>query len=372
MVGLHRSAPRVARKPRRTAALLVATIGLLLLSAAWWAPAAPADVQPVTTAAAAQDAQELDALRYGPESQQLLELLLPNPQSFSGPYPVVVYLHSGGWIGGDRTALNDIAAEQLRRGYAVVSVDYRLATTSAAGTPVASFPGAIWDVKTAIRYLKVSARSLDLDPQRIVLMGSSAGGHLAAFVGATAGRFEPPGLPRPMRKVDSTVAAVVVIVGPSDLTTFEHTPHPWATALTAAFLGCPAPTAAAPYTCDESVLRTASVATYLDPSDPPIYLAYGAQDSLVVPATQGAPLAAAWVQAHCGDPAVASYHVVDDGHNVSPADVDATLDPWLDEHDSASAVRLAAGHPVVRTCRYASGRATVFGRSDARISSAQG
>jgi acetyl esterase/lipase len=317
----------------------------------------------VGTAAAAQDAQELGALRYGPENQQVLELLLPNPRSSSSPYPVVVYLHSGGWIGGDRTALNDIAAEQLRRGYAVASVDYRLATTSAEGTPVASFPGAIWDVKTAIRYLKVSSRSLDLDPARIVLMGSSAGGHLAAFVGATAGRFEPPGLPRALRKVDSTVAAVVDIVGPSDLATFDRTPHPWALALTAAFLGCPVPTAAAPYTCDPTLLRTASVAPYLDPSDPPIYLAYGAQDSLVVPATQGAPLAGAWVKAHCGNAAVASYHVVDDGHNVSPADVDGTLDPWLDAHAGAHGVQHVAGHSVATACRSASVDATRTGGS---------
>jgi acetyl esterase/lipase len=209
-------------------------------------------------------------------------------------------------------------------------------------------------VKTAIRYLKVSSGSLDLDPGRIVLMGSSAGGHLAAFVGASAGRFEPPDLPRSMRKVDSTVTAVVDLAGPSDLTTFERTPHPWALSLTAAFLGCPVPTAAVPYTCDPALLRTASVATYLDPSDPPIYLAYGAQDSLVVPATQGAPLASAWVAAHCGDVAVASYHVVDDGHNVSPADVDATLDPWLDAHAGAHGAQHAAAHSVARTCRSAS------------------
>ena len=105
---------------------------------------------------------------------------------------------------------------------------------------------------------------------------------------ATAGTFEPPNLPAPLRKVDSTVAAVVDIVGPSDLTTFERTAHPWAASLTASFLGCPTPTPGAVLTCYEEALRTASVATYLDPSDPPIYLAYGAQDTLVVPATQGA------------------------------------------------------------------------------------
>ena len=275
----------------RAARLLVAGLGIVLIAAAWRAPSAAAGTEPVTAVAAAQHAGELSSLRYGAGAQQLVEFLQPDPTSFPGRRPLVVYLHSGGWVGGDRTALNDIAAAQLARGYAVASVEYRLATTSPTGTPIASFPGAIWDVKTAIRFLKASARTLDLDPERIVLMGSSAGGHLASFVGATAGTFEPPNLPAPLRKVDSTVAAVVDIVGPTDLTTFERTPHPWAAGLTASFLGCPAPTPGAVLTCSEEALRTASVATYLDASDPPIYLAYGAEDTLVVPATQGAPLA---------------------------------------------------------------------------------
>lgn len=317
----------------RAARLLVAGLGIVLIAAAWRAPSAAAGTEPVTAVAAAQHAGELSSLRYGAGPQQLVEFLQPDPTSFPGRRPLVVYLHSGGWVGGDRTALNDIAAAQLARGYAVASVEYRLATTSPTGTPIASFPGAIWDVKTAIRFLKASARTLDLDPERIVLMGSSAGGHLASFVGATAGTFEPPNLPAALRKVDSTVAAVVDIVGPTDLTTFERTQHPWAAGLTASFLGCPAPTPGAVLTCSEKALRTASVAPYLDPSDPPIYLAYGAEDTLVVPATQGAPLADAWVRAHRGNTAMASYHVVaGGGHNLTPAEVDPTLDTWLDTH----------------------------------------
>ena len=350
MVGRLSPAQKVHR-PRRLAAMLACSICVFWLLGAWGAPSATAETEPITTIAATQHAEELTSLRYGSQSHQLLELLLPDPKSFDGPYPVVVYLHSGGWVAGDRYALNDIAAVQLRRGYAVASVEYRLATTSSTGTRVASFPGAIWDVKTAIRFLKVSAGSLYLDPKRIVLMGSSAGGHLAAFVAATAGRFEPPRLSGEMRKVDSTVAAVVDIVGPTDLVTFEHTPHPWALPLTAAFLGCPTPTQAVPYTCADSALRAASVATYLDPADPPIYLAYGAQDTLVVPATQGAPLADAWMQTHCGDPTSASYHVVSTaGHDLSPTDVEATLDPWMDAHTRLPDANVVGQHPSAR-CR---------------------
>ena len=313
------------------ARVVFAALGVFLIAAMGNAPSASADTQPVAAVAVSQHAEVLSSVRYGPETPQLLELLLPDPTAFPGRRPVVMYLHSGGWVGGDRTALNDIAAAQLQRGYAVASVEYRLATTGLDGQPIASFPGAIWDVKTAIRYLKADATTWNIDPKRIVLMGSSAGGHLASFVGATAGTFEPPDLPASLRKVDSTVAAVVDIVGPSDLTTFERTAHPWAASLTASFLGCPTPTPGNVLTCDDAQLRTASVATYLDPADPPIYLAYGAQDTLVVPATQGQPLADAWVRTHGGDTTIASYHVVPTaGHNISPADVESTLDPWID------------------------------------------
>jgi acetyl esterase/lipase len=270
-------------------------------------------------------------LRYGPEPQQLLELLLPDPTVYPGPRPVMISLHSGGWVGGDRSAVNPIPAAEVARGYAVASVEYRRAANALDGQPITSFPGAIWDVKRAIRFLKANATTDDLNPRHVVLLGVSAGGHLAAFVAATNGLFEPPDLDASLSDVDSSVVAVVDIVGPSDLTTFERTQHPWAAGLTASFLGCPTPTPANMTPCPDDLLRTASVETYLDPTDPPIYLAYGQQDTLVVPATQGAPLAAGWTHAHHGHPSVASYHVIAGaGHNILPAEVQPSLDQWLD------------------------------------------
>jgi acetyl esterase/lipase len=148
---------------------------------------------PTTTAALPPRAVgDQYGMAYGAEPYQVLDLRLPDPVAFPGLRPVIVYVHSGGWIGGERSAVPDAALVQVARGYAVVSIDYQLATLSADGQPVASFPGAVWDVKRAIRFVKANTGVWYIDPRRVVLMGASAGGHLASFVGATAGQFEPP------------------------------------------------------------------------------------------------------------------------------------------------------------------------------------
>jgi predicted esterase len=74
------------------------------------------------------------------------------------------------------------------------------------------------------------------------------------------------------------------------------------------------------------------VAPYVSQLSPPIFLMYGAMDDLVVPSTQGAPLAQAWLQAHHGDPASAVYEVVPRaGHNIEVRQIDLIyLDQFLD------------------------------------------
>src|SRR6516165_618865 len=208
-------------------------------------------------------------LRYGPGASELLDLYLPPRSARTGAVPVIVYVHSGGWIGGSRANVNDAAAAQVGRGYAVASVDYQLATPGGGG----SFPGAVYDVKRAIRFLKANAGAWGLDPTRVVVMGASAGGHLAALVGASAGRLEPD-LSGSLAAQDSSVVAAVDLVGITDLATFATTDHPWAPGLAAAFLGCPLVAGRA--LCPPPRLRQASVAPYVSAASPPIFMAYGA------------------------------------------------------------------------------------------------
>ena len=94
---------------------------------------------------------------------------------------MVVAIHGGGFLSGDKAdVLIAPVLEALRRGYAVVGVNYRLSEE-------ATFPAAIIDVKAAIRWLRAHAGEYQLDPARFAAWGHSAGGTLAALAGTSGG-----------------------------------------------------------------------------------------------------------------------------------------------------------------------------------------
>jgi acetyl esterase/lipase len=111
-----------------------------------------------------------------------LDLYVPAGE---GPWPLVVWVHGGAWLTGDRKLLPETIAplgffERIQsRGYAVASVDYRLSAE-------ATFPAQLDDVRAAIRWLRENAADRRLDPDRFATWGESAGGHLAAMAGLTA------------------------------------------------------------------------------------------------------------------------------------------------------------------------------------------
>src|SRR5262249_20715660 len=177
-------------------------------------------------------------------------------------------------------------------GVAVVSIDYRLVGTTPDGTYTNTFPTAMWDLDRALRFVRAHAAGWGLDPDRMVVAGTSAGGHLATLAAADPGHFADPDLPPHLARVSPAVMGVIDYVGPSDLATFAQAGS-WAPALMAALLGC---TPNRPDTCDPARVADASVATHLHGRPPPAFLAYGDEDGLVVPATQGAPLAEAWAR----------------------------------------------------------------------------
>jgi acetyl esterase/lipase len=259
---------------------------------------------------------------------QKLDLYLPA----AGPAPVLVWLHSGGWTAGDKNPVPPMIMRQVSRaGFAVASVNYRLATYAADGTPINPFPAAILDVKTAIRWLKANAAARGLRADKIIVAGGSAGGHLAAFaVASAAGNRIEPTPPGSLASQNSKVAGLVDIVGPSDLVALSND-SPTGALLASGFMGCRRPTQSDPRTCTDATLARANVAPFLTPAIPPGYFAFGVQDTLVVPATQGAPLAAAWANTKGVDTG-AFYDLVENGgHNLDQSVINMrALEMFLD------------------------------------------
>ncbi len=156
---------------RLTLLLALASVTLLGLEPA---PAAPqAKARPVLP-----DVQVLRDLEYvqGGHARNRLDLYLP--EKAPRPLPVILWVHGGGWTRGDKT--NGPAFRFATKGYAVASMNYRFSQH-------ATFPAQIHDCKAAVRWLRANARKYGLDADHIGAWGGSAGGHLVALLGTTAG-----------------------------------------------------------------------------------------------------------------------------------------------------------------------------------------
>lgn len=154
-----------------------------------------------------------------------LDLYRPALPEGSPPPPVVLYMHGGGWIGGIRSGPSSVAfgLELAGEGFAFASIDYRLA-------PEHPAPAAIEDCRLAVRFLRANAETLGVDGSRIVAMGNSAGGHLAAMLGLLRPEDGLDG--EGLEDVDSGVLAVVDLCGITDIPGLLDDPAraPWATA----------------------------------------------------------------------------------------------------------------------------------------------
>ena len=179
------------------------------------------------------------------------------PAVNNGLFPVTMYVHGGGWRTGDKavgSGQTDIPALQ-DAGYLVVSVNYRLA-------PEYKFPAMIEDVKCAVRSLRAHAGQYNLDPERIGVWGTSAGGHLVAMLGTTdeSAGFEVG----EYLDYSSRVQAVVVMFGPADLT-----------------VGLGEGGNRARTIFGDFDLGLASPVTYVSADDPPFLILHGEKDTTV-------------------------------------------------------------------------------------------
>ena len=124
--------------------------------------------------------------------------------------PVVIAAHGGGWQVGSRASYKYWGPFLARNGYALFSIDYRLGK---AGT----YPASAYDIKAAIQFVRAKAADLGIDPERIGLMGDSAGGHLAALVGLAPDQFAAEYRSDPNYAVSANVKAVIGFYGVYDM-----------------------------------------------------------------------------------------------------------------------------------------------------------
>ena len=138
-----------------------------------------------------------------------LDIYLPNEGE--GPYPVIIDIFGGGWCFGNKSSHKlEPALALLRRGFAVVSINYTLSFQE-------KFPVALYEVKAAIRYIRAHASEYELDPDKIALMGESAGAHYAALAAVTAACGALPCPWEENAAYSDQVQAVIAVYCPADL-----------------------------------------------------------------------------------------------------------------------------------------------------------
>jgi acetyl esterase/lipase len=228
-----------------------------------------------------------------------------------GPAPLVVWVHGGGFMFGDRRILpetfrpNQVFDALLDAGLAVATIDYRHALE-------APFPAQLQDAKAAVRYLRANALELGISTERIGAMGESAGGHLVASLGLTAHRTDLEGT-HGVVGPSSAVDVVVDWYGVADLATMpRRTPPPHiADKLPPELLV--APEDQLTRGLDGEALADASPVTHVTAGAPPFLLVHGTADWLV-PFAQSeqlhAALTAAGVEARLV-PVEGAQHVFD-------------------------------------------------------------
>jgi len=144
-------------------------------------------------------------------SSQKLDIYLP---SGDGPFPVVVFIHGGAFLMGDKSMEASNAATLVSKGYAAVSINYRLSGE-------AKFPAQIQDCKAAIRFLRANATKYKLNPDKIASWGASAGGNLSALLGTSGGVAELEGAELGNSSFSSRVLVSVDWFGPINFLTMD-------------------------------------------------------------------------------------------------------------------------------------------------------
>ena len=196
-----------------------------------------------------------------------LKLDLFIPKQAEKPMPLVVWIHGGAWQAGDKRPCASLFMTE--HGFAAAGIGYRL-------YPEAIFPAQIHDCKAAIRYLRANADRYGIDPNAIGVWGASAGGHLAAMLGTSAGLEEADGAIGDHADTSTAVQAVCSWFGPTDFFTMPIGRRQFAAGQDPELqvLG-------GRISENQELAQLVSPATHVTKGDPPFLFMHGDQDRLV-------------------------------------------------------------------------------------------
>ena len=190
------------------------------------------------------------------------DLYFPLTMPKATKLPAVLIIHGGGWVGGKRDAAREIniGSTLARNGFVAMSIDYKLSSDKNA-----VWPTNLWDCKTAVRWLRKNAERLGIDPERIGVLGGSAGGHLAAMVALTtpADGLDPAG---PDGDISCRVKCCADFYGIADVSSYHN-----ATMLGKTLAEAP------------ELYRLASPISYVRSNSPPFLILCGTADTTVNP-----------------------------------------------------------------------------------------
>ncbi len=222
----------------------------------------------------AADVKVQRGIAYGTGGDTVLKLDLAEPTQREGLRPAVIFIHGGGWLLGSRGAHSADIRQAAERGFVAVSISYRLMNIDRTTRPPSAdpvFPAQVHDAKAAVRWLRANAAQYQVDPERIGVVGFSAGGHLALMLGLT----DPSaGLEGDGGNADqsSRVQAVVNFFGPTEMIScYRNSALSWLFPLI--LRGTPEQVA--------ETYRAASPVTYASRHDPPVLTIQGDKDNVV-------------------------------------------------------------------------------------------
>jgi acetyl esterase/lipase len=238
---------------------------LLAATTLAWAGLAAADEKPKAAPSnMPKGVKFFGDLAYVEHGHERNRLDLYVPDNAEGRLPLVVWIHGGGWQGGNKDGCP--AMYLAGKGFVVASINYRLSQH-------AVFPAQIEDCKAAIRWLRANAEKYHIDPDRVGVMGASAGGHLVALLGTTAGTNELDGKGGNADQ-SSRVQCVVDFFGPTDFVHWDPDFNKPVYTMITNLLGSKANE-------NTAKARAASPLFYVDKNSAPLLIIHGDKDPLV-------------------------------------------------------------------------------------------